>query len=223
MTYGVTWGEGDGPAMSVNATGVTQANFSNTNPAAPILGINVNWQSSGSDISANVPIARPQLVFSTATALGSAGATINADAGIALFDATDPTQVDPELAAAVGTSAHAARRDHRHSIVLTSNTAPMNLGTAASVGGGPFAALEDHVHKSESSGDFFADATGKGFVCRDAQATPHYWRFMVDLATTATGGGTIVISSAGAISATRDGGATGNLIIRIDDVGTTPP
>lgn len=57
----------------------------------------------------------PALTLSTSNAGGSASTGIRTDATIALFDTTDPTDVD-ETAADDGSTAKAARRDHRHKL-----------------------------------------------------------------------------------------------------------
>lgn len=58
--------------------------------------------------------AVPAIVLGTANAEGVAASGIRSDATIALFDATAPTSSAVGDAAAVGTAALAARRDHTH-------------------------------------------------------------------------------------------------------------
>ena len=58
--------------------------------------------------------ATPALSFGTANAAGSAATPIRSDATLAIFDATVPVTQASADAAAAGTAAVAARRDHRH-------------------------------------------------------------------------------------------------------------
>lgn len=58
--------------------------------------------------------ATPAIVLGTAAAAGSATTTIRSDSTIVAFDATVPTTSAMGDAAAVGSAAVAARRDHRH-------------------------------------------------------------------------------------------------------------
>lgn len=78
--------------------------------------------------------------------------------------------------------------------------------------------------------DFIANASGKGFSNRDSQSssaggggTARYWRMLVDASATGVAGDvTLAIDSAGAITATRAGGATGTVLLKLVDVGTAP-
>lgn len=66
-------------------------------------------------ISGVVPaLATPAITLGSAAAAGSAANTIRSDSTIAAFDATVPTTQAIGDAAAIGTAAFAARRDHKH-------------------------------------------------------------------------------------------------------------
>jgi hypothetical protein len=60
--------------------------------------------------------ATPAVVLDSAAAAGAAATLIRSDATIAAFDATVPTTQAFSDAAAVGTAAFAARRDHKHAM-----------------------------------------------------------------------------------------------------------
>lgn len=60
--------------------------------------------------------ATPAIVLGSSAAGGAASTVIRSDATIAAFDATAPTTQAIGDAAAVGTAAFAARRDHKHAI-----------------------------------------------------------------------------------------------------------
>jgi len=74
----------------------------------------------------NVNLATPAIVLGTAAAAGSATTVIRSDATIAAFDATAPVTQAFSDAAATGSAAYAARRDHVHGM-------PANPVTAAAV------------------------------------------------------------------------------------------
>jgi len=136
--------------------------------------------------------------------------------------ASTPPAIVFGTVAGTGISPQFVRSDATLAIFTTST--PAVLGAVGATGSAAFAARVDHVHKSETPGDWYASANGKGLVTKDAQGTARYWRISVTNGTgNPTGGATLTVSSLGNLSASRDGGATGNLLIRIDDVGTTPP
>jgi hypothetical protein len=72
--------------------------------------------------------ATPAIVLGSAAAAGSAGTLVRSDGTIAAFDATSPTNQAFGDAAAVGTAAFAARRDHKHAM-------PADPFTGAAAGG----------------------------------------------------------------------------------------
>ncbi len=61
-----------------------------------------------------VTYATPAIVLGTAAAAGAASSVIRSDSTIVAFDATAPTTIAYSDAAATGSAAVAARRDHRH-------------------------------------------------------------------------------------------------------------
>jgi hypothetical protein len=60
------------------------------------------------------PFATPAIALGTTAAAGSAASVVRSDATIAAFDATAPVTQAFDDAAAAGSAAVAARRDHRH-------------------------------------------------------------------------------------------------------------
>jgi hypothetical protein len=81
------------------------------------LGFNARYTGSGdtntTDGSA-VSFATPAIVLGTAAAAGAASTVIRSDSTIVAFDATVPVTQAYSDAAATGSAAVAARRDHRH-------------------------------------------------------------------------------------------------------------
>ncbi len=71
------------------------------------------------DTGGSVSFATPAIVLGSSAAAGSAGTAIRSDSTIAAFDATAPTTQAFGDAAAVGTAAFAARRDHKHAMPAT--------------------------------------------------------------------------------------------------------
>ncbi len=75
-----------------------------------------------------VRLATPAIVLGSAAAAGSSGQVIQSDSTIVAFDATVPSTQAFSDAAAVGTAAFAARRDHKHAM-------PADPFTGAAAGG----------------------------------------------------------------------------------------
>ncbi len=71
------------------------------------------------DTGGSVSFATPAIVLGSSAAAGSAGTAIRSDSTIAAFDATSPSTQAFGDAAAVGTAAFAARRDHKHAMPAT--------------------------------------------------------------------------------------------------------
>lgn len=90
----------------------------------------------------------PAIALGTAAVGGAAASVIRSDATIAAFDTTSPTSSAVGDAAATGTAAVAARRDHTHGRESFSGTAPAQTGTAAgAVGSSTSPARSDHSHQ----------------------------------------------------------------------------
>jgi hypothetical protein len=68
-----------------------------------------------------VSFATPAIVLGTAASAGAASTVIRSDSTIIAFDATVPTTIAFGDAAATGSAAVAAHRDHRHGAPATSN------------------------------------------------------------------------------------------------------
>jgi len=96
-----------------------------------------------------VSFVAPAFTLGTSNAVGSSGNAVDSDATIALFDATAPTTIQPDDAAATGSAAVAARRDHTHAIVTA---APVAVGSANSEGTSTSFARADHVHDLDPDG-----------------------------------------------------------------------
>ena len=93
------------------------------------------------------PFVVPNLTLGTVNAAGVAASMIRSDATILVFDATNPAQLTPDIAAAVGVATVAARRDHVHNVptAVAGNIAPDD-GAAEGVAG--TFARSDHVHSN---------------------------------------------------------------------------
>ena len=127
--------------------------------------------------------ATPAIVHGTAAAIGAAATAIRSDATIVTFDVTAPTDV--AAAAAVGSVALAARRDHAHGglglpLALTGATAATRYVGATATGApasGTFAV-----------GDFVITQDGSVYICTGA-GSPGTWAAV-------TGGGGNVATDA---------------------------
>lgn len=82
---------------------------------------------------ASLSFATPSLTLGTANAAGAAGTVIRSDATILAFDVTVPVTQAFADAAATGSVAVAARRDHKHGMPSFATNAVL-LGTAAAAG-----------------------------------------------------------------------------------------
>jgi hypothetical protein len=103
------------------------------------------------------PFAAPTIALGSSAADGSAGTPLRSDSTIAAFDATAPTTQAFADAAAVGTAAFAARRDHRHG--LPANPLPAYgspgasaVGDTAADGVATTLPRSDHRHAREGFG-----------------------------------------------------------------------
>jgi hypothetical protein len=87
----------------------------------------------------------PALTLSTSNGAGGAATYVRTDATLLVFDATVPTTIQPDDAAAAGAASVAARRDHAHAIVcaVAGTIAPDD--SAAEGSAGSFA-RSDHTH-----------------------------------------------------------------------------
>jgi len=86
------------------------------------------------------------VVLGTAAAAGAAATLIRSDATIAAFDATVPTTSAVADAAATGSAAFAARRDHVHG--REAFASPVAVGSAIAAGSATTEAHSDHVHSA---------------------------------------------------------------------------
>lgn len=91
--------------------------------------------------------ATGSITLSTAASAGSAATLIRSDAVIAAFDATVPTVIAVGDAAAAGSVAFAARRDHTHGMVAFAGvSAQTSFGAASANGAATTLARSDHTH-----------------------------------------------------------------------------
>ena len=81
---------------------------------------------------------------------GADGPTLPTSSIPDLFDATNPTTIQPDDAAAPGAATKAARRDHRHGIVAD---VPVAVGAALAEGVSTSFARADHVHTTANAFD----------------------------------------------------------------------
>ncbi len=128
---------------------------------------------------ASVSYATPSIVLGSSAAAGAASTVIRSDSTIAAFDATNPTTQAFGDAAAIGTAAFAARRDHKHAMPATPVTTINKTGSTALTGavtltGGTGVAL------TQSGQDISIAASGGGTTELD------YVERTTDLGVTAT-------------------------------------
>lgn len=103
--------------------------------------------------STGVALVVPAIVLGSSAAAGSAATGIRSDATIAAFDATAPTTSAVGDAAAVGSVAFAARRDHTHGReAFGSVTAETTFGTSSSDGSGTTHVHANHQHGNPAHG-----------------------------------------------------------------------
>lgn len=95
--------------------------------------------------------ATPSILLGTAAAAGAASSVISADATIAAFDATAPVTQALGDAAATGSAAFAARRDHKHGMPALSTATPLVESGSGSTGTATASSREDHVHPASAS------------------------------------------------------------------------
>jgi hypothetical protein len=140
----------------------------------------------------------PALTLGTANSPGVATTYIRTDDTILVFDATNPAQLTPDIAAAPGSASVAARRDHVHNVPADAPTGTITEATANAEGAAASFARSDHTH------DIDVSATR-------APADAQY----------------VVLALDGALSAERvlvagdgldltDGGANGNATLTVD-------
>ncbi len=86
------------------------------------------------DTGGSVSFATPSIALGSSAAAGAASTAIRSDSTIAAFDATAPSTQAFGDAAAVGTAAFAARRDHKHAMPATPVTTINKTGSTALTG-----------------------------------------------------------------------------------------
>ena len=91
-------------------------------------------------------LATPAIVLGTAAAAGVATTIIRSDATVAAFDTTVPGTSAVADAAATGSVAFAARRDHKHGREAFGT--PVQVGIANAQGSALTVAASDHVHQA---------------------------------------------------------------------------
>ncbi len=148
------------------------------------------------DVGSGASFATPSIVLGSSAASGSAGTVIRSDSTIAAFDATSPTTQAFGDAAAVGTAAFAARRDHKHAMPATPVTSIAKSGSSAITGAATVSAGAN-ISLTQVGSDISIAASsggggGSGFVATDV-----IWDTKGDLAA-ATGADAAVKVPAGA-------------------------
>lgn len=112
-----------GHTIENNGTPLTQRTGLNFNN-----GIVATDDAGNNETDINLDYGTPALTLGTSNAAGSAATVIRSDATIAIFDATTPANL--AAAAATGSAAFAARRDHVHSTSGLAVLASANIFTA---------------------------------------------------------------------------------------------
>ncbi len=111
------------------------------------------------DTGGSVSFATPAIALGSSAAAGSAGTAIRSDSTIAAFDATAPTTQAFGDAAAVGTAAFAARRDHKHAMPATPVTGFSKNGSSVLTGAVTLSAGAG-ISLTQSSQDIAIAASG---------------------------------------------------------------
>lgn len=86
----------------------------------------------GGQLGAGATFATPAIVLGTAAAAGAATTVIRSDSTIAAFDATVPVTQAYSDAAATGSAAFAARRDHKHGMPASGGIGPLLISDTPS-------------------------------------------------------------------------------------------
>lgn len=211
--------------IQVNGVDVTDgANFNDTTPSSA-SGVNVTWQRSGTgpdSVSAYVDAAAHTGTFGSVAGEGTASSVLRSDAQLPIFGGATPEDV---LIGGTddGVGTKAARIDHVHSLVVADPPA-ITFGDTNADGIGGAAMRGDVSIKSKSSAHWVCSAAGKGLVSKDTQGTPRFWAIYAEKGASDPSGDAILnISSTGVVTATRAGGAAGDITIVIKDLGTTIP
>ncbi len=111
------------------------------------------------DTGGSVSFATPAIALGSSAAAGSAGTAIRSDSTIAAFDATSPSTQAFGDAAAVGTAAFAARRDHKHAMPATPVTGISKNGSSVLTGAVTLSAGAG-ISLTQSSQDIAIAASG---------------------------------------------------------------
>jgi hypothetical protein len=138
-------GAGNAVTVAVQDALATEVNISDAGGYFASTTVEGALQEMGLTHGIEVSGGPPNLTFSTSNVAGSALTVIATDATIALFDANNPAQLTPDIAASAGSAGYAARRDHVHNVpaavvgsIVPDDTA--SEGTASSF------ARSDHTH-----------------------------------------------------------------------------
>ena len=204
--------------LTYNATSlILQGSVDLTTAAGDLLVFvsegNGNWREASRRLAAALPtsFATPALVLGTANAAGSGTTTIRANATIVAFDTTVPVTQAFSDAAAAGTAAVAARRDHRHGMpaasagavsreggqtteATTTSTSAVSLLTAASLdiaANEPFSFFAPCRKASADGGDTYCGYQVNTTVISEAENTGVYLGGTA--ASLGDGGGTIFV------------------------------
>jgi hypothetical protein len=175
---------------------------------SPVTGTATTWSPSDHK-HGREGFATNTLALGTAAGAGAAATLIRSDATIAAFDTTAPTTSAVADAAAVGSAAFAARRDHVHGREgFGAVTAETTFGIASANGVAVTEARSDHTHGTP------ANPTGLPLALTGAVAATRY------VGGTTTGApitgtfaaGDLVISQAGAVLVCTVAGTPGTWV-----------
>lgn len=130
---------GTGAVTDLTATQVRTIIDSNTTPSTQAVGDSAavgtaDTLARGDHKHAMPAFATNTVALGSSAAAGAATTLIRSDATIAAFDATSPTTQAVADAAAVGTAAFAARRDHKHAWPSAQNFLDALTGVSATAG-----------------------------------------------------------------------------------------
>lgn len=151
------------------------------------------------DAASSVSLGTPALTLGTTNAAGSGSTAVGTGATIAAFDATVPVTQALGDAAAAGTAAVAARRDHKHGMPALSTATPLVESGSGAAGTGTLSSREDHVHPAGGGGSLTVE---------EADGTPT----VTGVTTIKVSNGTLTDDGSGVVSITTGGGGSADVI-----------
>ena len=104
---------------------------------------------------------------------------------------------------------------------ITGGTVATGIEIATHSGGTTRRGLRSGNTNESTTGDWLCSAAARGLLNKDTQGTPEYWRTYID--STGTKDMTMTVDSTGFASFTRAASATGDVLLKVIDTGTTAP